>query len=179
MVRRTGPTAFPPTYPGEDDLQNEARYRAEVEKAFGILNLNDEQLDQRLTEVEENGGGGGSNLFYTVTDDAGDGTIWDDANNTDFTGQNGAEGQCAVNPENTVVYYSHKGLVYFWSGPRPSKVGTCADSYTAVEGDVSAFGSIVDWDDIQERKFLTADFTDMLSSEAGLSILKWFTFVFS
>ena len=151
MVRRTGPTAFPPSYEGEDELQNEARYRAEVEKAFGILNLNDEELDRRLLVVEDFGGGGG-NLFYTVTDNAGGGlNVWDDANATDFTGQDGAVDQCALNPEGAVVYYSHKGQVYFWQGPRPSKVGTCPDSYTSVEADYTPFGQLVDWNDIENK----------------------------
>lgn len=68
-------------------------------------------------------------LNYLVTDDAGDGTVADDINNTDFTGQQGAVGTCAECPVGTNVAFYHKGIQYLYTGPTPASYGLgCADT---------------------------------------------------
>ena len=84
-------------------------------------------------------------LIYTVN---GTGAVEADANAMDFSGQTGATGTAATNSENDLIYYAHNGLVYLWSGPRPSTIGLNGD-YTATGADFQPFGAVQDHGSLQ------------------------------
>ena len=68
-------------------------------------------------------------LSYNATDDAGNGTVADDINNSSFAGQAGAVGSCAQCTPGADVSFYHKGRVYVYTGPRPASYGAaCSDT---------------------------------------------------
>lgn len=90
-------------------------------------------------------------LNFVATDDAGNGTVVNDINNTDFTGQEGANGMCAEVPVATVTAFFHKGVQYLYAGPTPASYGlgcsdTMQDSYLIPVG-VGTFLALTDTPD--------------------------------
>lgn len=77
-------------------------------------------------------------LSLTATDDAGNGSVEDDVNNTDFTSQTGTTfASLAVNEFVSIV---HKAVLYSYTGPKPVDIGVGGD-YVTLATDYVAQGT--------------------------------------
>ncbi len=77
-------------------------------------------------------------VTLTATDDAGNGSVEDDTNNTDFTSQTGTT--FATLATNEVVNIVHKVVVYSYTGPKPVNIGLGGD-YVTLASDFVALGT--------------------------------------
>jgi len=77
---------------------------------------------------------------FIVTDDAGDGTVADDLNNTDFTGQDPHVGRSAHIVLASINTFVHKAVAYNWVGPTDVLVGLDGN-YTATAADLTGVGT--------------------------------------
>ncbi len=78
---------------------------------------------------------------YRIEDDAGDGSVADDCNNTDFTDQGDiSDNTVAEIPLSAVTTFVHKAVSYNWVGPTDVTVGI-GGSYIAQPTDFTGIGT--------------------------------------
>ena len=65
-----------------------------------------------------------NSICYQVTADAGDGSLADDIDNTDFSGQAGTSGTVAQCPTGTAIFFYHKSQMYLYYGDKPASYGS-------------------------------------------------------